>query len=410
VTGRAPPSARRDLAAITIDGALFSVMAGAGQTYLQPFALALGHSDVVGGLIATVPMVGGAFLQLAGPRLVVRLGSQKRFVVLASTVQALSWLPLAAGAWHGSLGVTLLFAIATVYWACGIGAGPAWTSWVETIIPPRLRGRYLGRRQALCQAVLFVSLVGAGVALESADAAGHALRAFAWLFVVSAAARLASVLTLTTQSEPLPLPPGVRHVGVVEIVRRIPGELGLQRLFCVVPVILAVQIAEPFLAPYVLRALHADYSTYLVLVAASFLGRIVALPFAGSLAHRHGAPRVLMAGVVGLCPVALLWTVSDDVAWLVAVQLTAGLAWGAFELGNFLVFFEAVPHRERTGVITTYFLASAVATVAGSLLGGQLLAGFGTDRSAYLIVFAVSTLARVASLRLARPLVAAAPA
>ena len=395
---------RRDLRAIVLDGAAFSVMLGAGQSYLQPFALALGHSDVVGGLIATVPMVGGAFLQLVGPRLVVRLGSQKRWVVLTSVVQALSWLPLAVGAWRGSLGVFALFAVATVYWATGIGAGPAWTSWVETIIPVRLRARFMGRRQAVCQAVLLVTLVAAGWALDRADAAGTTLRAFAWLFVLSAVARLFSVLVLARQSEPVPLPPGLRHVGIMEVVRRIPRERGLQRLFCVVPVIFACQMAEPFLAPYVLRGLHSDYRTYLMLLAASFLGRIVALPLVGTLARRHGAARVLRWGVVGLVPVASLWVLSDSVAWLVAVQLAAGAAWAAYELGNFLVFFEAVPHRERTGVITCYFLASSLATVLGSLVGGQILAALDADLVAYTVVFVTSTVARIGALRAVRPL------
>lgn len=400
-----PPSAvRRDLRAIVLDGAAFSVMVGAGQSYLQPFTLALGHSDVVGGLIATVPMVGGAFLQLAGPQLVVRLGSQKRWVVLASVVQALSWLPLAIGAWRGSLGVVALFALATVYWATGIGAGPAWTSWVETIVPVRLRARFMGRRQAICHAALFVSLVAAGRVLDVADAAGLSLRAFAWLFVASAVARLVSVTVLARQSEPVPLPHGVRHVGVLEVARRIPRERGLQRLFCVLPLIFACQMAEPFLAPYVLRGLRADYGTYLLLLAASFLGRIVALPFAGTLARRHGAARVLRWGVVGLVPVASLWVLSDSVAWLVAVQLAAGVAWGAFELGNFLVFFEAVPHRERTGVITCYFLATSLATVVGSLVGGQILAALDAERVGYVAVFVASTVARIAALRFVRPL------
>ncbi|MCE9636087.1 MAG: MFS transporter [Planctomycetes bacterium] len=397
----APPGARprrttrNDLRAITWDGAAFCVMVGAGQNYLQAFALALGHTDVVGGLIATLPMVGGAFLQLAAPWAVVHLGSQKRWVILTSIVQALCWLPLALGAWTGSLGVVPLFAIATLYWAVGLGAGPAWTSWVETIVPAALRERFFGRRQAVCQAAVFVALIAAGELLDAAHTGGWTLRAFAVLFIVSCLARLVSVGVLTTQSEPVPLPDDVRHVGLGELVRRIPREPGLRQLFCIVPLQFAVQMAEPFLAPYSLRKLHLGYRDYLVLVAAAFLGRIIALPIAGRMAKRHGSGRLLWISALGLCPVAMLWTAFDHPAWIAVVQLAAGFAWGALELGNFLAFFEAVPHRERTSVITAFFFANALAAALGSVVGGELLATFGADQGGYVALFAVSTVLRL---------------
>jgi MFS family permease len=400
---RRRPETRRDLSAITWDGAAFCVMVGVGQNYLQAFALALGHADVLGGLVATLPMVGGAFLQLASPWAVVRLGSLKRWVILASMVQALTWLPLALGAWTGSLAAVPLFALATVYWAVGFGAGPAWTAWVETLIPFALRERFLARRTATCQAATFLSFVAAGWVLSVADTGGWVLRAFAGLFVVAFLARMVSVAFLTTQSEPVRLPHDSRHVHLSEIVRRIPSEAGLRTLFCVVPLQFAVQMAEPFLAPYALRKLDLGYPSYLALVAAAFLGRIVVLPFAGRMARRTGAASVLRAGALGLCPVAGLWMLSDHPAWLAFVQLGAGFAWGAFELGNFLVFFEAVPHRERTSVVTGFFFANALAAALGSVVGGEVLSALGSDRAAYAGLFAVSTVVRLAAFLLVVP-------
>lgn len=391
---------RSDLSAITWDGAAYCVMVGAGQSYLQAFTLALGHPDLLGGLIATVPMVGGAFLQLAAPRLVVRLGSLKRWVILTSVLQALSWLPLAVGAWTGALGAAALFAVVTVYWTVGLGAGPAWTAWIETIIPTALRERFLARRTAICQAATVASFVAAGWVLSVAEPAGTTLQAFGWIFVACCAARLISVGYLTTQSEPVPLPRDVRHVGLLELARRLPSEPGLRALFAAVPAQFALQTAEPFLAPYTLRKLGFGYGSYLCLVAAAFLGRVIVLPLAGRAARRFGAASVLRVGVLGLCPVPLLWAVSDHPAWLTGVQLAAGLAWGAFELGTFLVYFDAVPHRERTSVITAFFFANALAAALGSAVGGQLLSSFGGDLDAYVLLFAASTLLRFATVPL----------
>jgi len=67
-----------------------------------------------------------------------------------------------------------------------------------------------------------------------------------------------------------------------------------------------------------------------------------------------------------------------------------------------LMFFDAVPHRDRTGVITVYNLGLAIATVAGAATGGLLLRILGEDSQAYVTVFAVSSLLRLATVPLLR--------
>jgi len=77
------------------------------------------------------------------------------------------------------------------------------------------------------------------------------------------------------------------------------------------------------------------------------------------------------------------------------VQVLAGSCWAAWELAVALLFFDAVPHRDRTGVITVYNLGLAIATVAGATAGGILLRALGEDSRAYVTVFAASSLLRL---------------
>ena len=71
--------------------------------------------------------------------------------------------------------------------------------------------------------------------------------------------------------------------------------------------------------------------------------------------------------------------------------MEGGVVWAAYELTTFLLVFQTIPHAQRVTLLTWYNLASAAAIMAGSLLGGGLLALLGTDASAYLIVFLAST-------------------
>src|SRR4249920_195901 len=72
---RVPP--RDDLAASIGDAAGVSVMIGLGETYFAAFALALGTGETFAGLVATLPMLAGAALQLATPKILQHRRSYK---------------------------------------------------------------------------------------------------------------------------------------------------------------------------------------------------------------------------------------------------------------------------------------------------------------------------------------------
>src|SRR4249920_2779074 len=91
-------SLRKNLRNSVSDGAAFSVMVGIGETYFPAFVLAMGMGEISAGLIASIPILVGAILQMVSPAAVVRLGSNRRWVVACVTVQAASFAPLVAAA------------------------------------------------------------------------------------------------------------------------------------------------------------------------------------------------------------------------------------------------------------------------------------------------------------------------
>ncbi len=121
------PAARHDLRAILGEGAAFSIMVGVGESYLPAFALAMGLGQVAAGLVATIPLLAGAVLQLVSPLAVRRLGSHRRWVVWCAALQAMSFLPLAVAAMVGRINVVVMFAVVAVYWGAGQGTSSAWS-------------------------------------------------------------------------------------------------------------------------------------------------------------------------------------------------------------------------------------------------------------------------------------------
>jgi MFS family permease len=483
---------RRNLRNCTIDGVIYSVMFGVGETYLAAFAISLGLGDVVAGLIASVPVAVGAILQLAVPAGVRWLGSQRRWVVLCAIVQATSFVPLIIGALVGRMPAAVLFVMASMYWAAAISAGPAWNTWVGTFIPRRVRAHYFGFRWRVCNMGTVTGLALAGLVLywfatpihyQWRQTAGPAVvlsdpaaaqprfvapradlptvlafdpgladspevkglgpqarvetitvappgsralvvgrrvtpgstvtltapgtggrdsdwppRAFAVLFLVAALCRYSCLRFLLTTSEPVPIPERARVVPARELFRRAwHGNDGRLLLF-MVSMTAAVQIAQPFLNPYMLTEVDLPDLGYSILLGAAFTGKIISPPLFGRFARRFGANRLLWLGGIGLIPLSALWMVSDSFWYLLAAQLLSGVLWAAYELATFLLLFETIHESERTSVLTTFNLCNFTAMLGGSALGGMLLRHLGEDHAAYMTLFAVSFFIRACTL------------
>ena len=106
----------RNMRASLGDGAAWSVMVGCGETFLPAFALAAGIGEVAAGLVATVPLLIGATLQLLAPAGMRRLGSHRRWVVLCAALQGASFLPLVVAAAIHRVPAALVFLAAGMYW------------------------------------------------------------------------------------------------------------------------------------------------------------------------------------------------------------------------------------------------------------------------------------------------------
>lgn len=393
---------RRDLCAILSDGAVYSLMVGMGETYLPAFVLALGMGDLAAALIVTVPLLAGAILQLVSPLAVRKLGSHRRWVVLCAATQATAFLPLIVAALVGQIPVLGVFLIASVYWGASMGTGPAWNTWVETLVPSRVRARYFSRRNRIAQAGVLIGFVMAGIALHEGKLRGYEMWAFACLFLASAICRFSSAALIASQSEPEPPRADRPHLSVADLLRRLGHGPDGKLLLYLIAMQFGVQVAGPYFAPFMLRELHFTYLEFMVLVGTSFVFKSLAAPLMGSIAHRFGARRLLTVGGIAVVPMSAGWLVSDNFFYLLVLQAAAGAAWAGYELAMFLLYLENIQAEERTSVLTTYNVVHALSTVGGSLFGGAVFKGLGGGMEGFLTVFAVSFVCRVLTIPLLR--------
>jgi MFS family permease len=420
-------SPRGDLRASIGDAAAYSVMVGIGETYFAAFALALGTGETFAGLIATLPMLAGAALQLATPWALRRLHSYRSWVVLCACLQAAALLamPIAA-CFIGTAAAAWVFIAATAYWAASQATGPAWNTWIEEIIPRRVRANFFACRARISQTCTLLGFIAGGMALRLGKAQGWLMAAFVGIFLIGSACRFLSALFLTRQSEPSRGKYETRVVSLREAIFRTSGDVGVPLVLYLLAVQTAVQISGPYFTPFMLIKQELSYFSYMVLIGIGFLGKVIALPMWGRVAQYSGARRLLWIGGTSIVPVAGLWIFADlfdgwnttltlnlgaaslncpisgKMIYLGAVQLVSGLVWAAYELAMLLMFFEAIPRQDRASVLTFYNFGNAAALVVGGLIGAAILQLGSESHTAYLVLFGASSLARLCTVWLLR--------
>lgn len=391
---------QRDMQASLADGAGYGGMMGFGENYLAAFALALGLGELMAGLVASVPMLAGGIMQTISPWAIRRIGSHKRWVVCCAATQSLAFVPLFVAAWRGHLSGLALLWIAAVYWAAGLATGPAWNTWIGTVVPAPLRAGFLAIRTRAWQGAVFLGFLLGGIALQWGPKDHGVLPIFAALFAVAGLSRAFSVWMLWRTSEPQPIPSNMKALSWRDMRQQLTEGRGGRLLLYLVCAQAAVQLSGPYFAPFMLEKLQFSYGSYVLLISVAYLSKVLTLQIWGRVAQRIGAPRLLWIGGIGIIPISGGWLVSQHFSWLLLLQVVSGAAWGAYELAFFLLFFESIAEEVRTSLLTFYNLFYTAAWVCGAVVGGTILSACGTSYWGYLLIFGISSCGRLIALPL----------
>ena len=162
----------------------------------------------------------------------------------------------------------------------------------------------------------------------------------------------------------------------------------------------AVYLSGPYFAPFILSKLAIPYHHYAMLIGLTFVGKVVALPAWGRLAHYSSPHKLLWIGGLSIIPISGLWFVSQSFVFLAVLQFAGGVTWAAWELAIVLMFFESIPRAQRTSVLTVYNFGNSLAQVVGALLGALWLYEFQRSFDAYLWLFLASSVGRAATIAL----------
>ena len=354
------------------DGAAFAVMDGFTASFLTPFAVALNASVNLIAALSYVPQLVGGFVQLFAAKLVEIVRDRRKILVASSLFHAILWIPLLLIPYATPAQKYLLIVYVTLQTVFAQLINPVWNSLMGDIVPTYERGRFFGLRNRVVGATSFVAALIAGFILNHFSPK-HPFLGFTILFSIAFAARLVSGIFKGMMHNP---PPDLEHAekfSLVDFVKRMDKTNYGHFVIYIALFKLAVNIAAPFFAVYMLRDLGLSYLQFTFIFAAEMIASFFALGIWGSLIDAKGTKFVLYVTGMLTPIVPLFWLFSSNYYYLLVIEIFSGIAWAGFNLSSSNFIFDAVKPENRVRCIAYYKFFEGIAAFAGALLGGFLI-------------------------------------
>jgi hypothetical protein len=364
---------RTSLRASTLEGVAAEVVGAAcGGAALTGWALHLGFGAALIGLLGALPFL-AQLLQLPAARLVARLGP-RRVALVSIAVARQAFLPLAVLPFlpvGPAVARALLLAAVAVQNGLGIVCNNAWVTWMGELVPGRVRGRYFGRRTAICTAAGGVAALAAGTLLDRAPGP----RALAALALVTSVAGAVSVVLMARQHGGRPRPRAAGpHVSLAAVLRA----RAARRYLAFLAVSGAgAGLIVPFSGLYVLRDRALGFTFLTGYGAISAAARVATARRWGRLVDRpRGARAAVAASTALLAASPLLWVAAAAAGpWvLVAEAVTGGVATAGAAVAGLALPLAIAPAAERPAWNAAFAITGGVAFAAAAGLAAPLAA------------------------------------
>ncbi|QRK06343.1 MFS transporter [Archangium violaceum] len=386
----------------------------AGATVLTAWALALKLGPFLVGVMTALPFF-AQFIQFPAAWLTSTFG-YRRVALVAVFLSRQVMLPLCVLPW---LPLTLegqqrlLVAVAAVSAVLGVIGNNAWVAWMGELVPESIRGRFFGRRTALCTLGGTLTSLVAGVVMDKLrppEGVGVGLPLLAALACV---AGLVTTVLMARQHDPAPSREKTKldfHVALLPL----RDDRARRVLLYQVAWNAAVGLSAPFFSFHMLKNLKMSFLTMALYLAAVAGMRMLTAPLWGKLIDRLGAQPVLLACSLGIGFIPAIWLFpTATFLWPLLLDVVmAGALWGGHGLAIFALPLSVAPRKGRPFYLAAFSTAGGLAYAAASTLGGGLASLLPTEFTlgGHLwvnlhVLFVLSAVTRVAAAFLAMRIV-----
>ena len=366
------PRVRSSLIYSVIDGCLWAVMFGFCENYIVPFIFLFKANSFLAAFIQGVLFLGVFTGQIIGPKLIKLAGQRKLLSVISVRVQgiALFLVVLVAYLTRSPLFIILLFFISSTSTNAG---APGWLSWMNDLVPKKIRGTYWSRRNQIIGFTQFTSIIIAGFCLFIFKKIGLERTGYSILFTIAAAARFSSGFFLAKKYEP-PIETGYNQVEfkfrifLQKLFTTNFGKFAMFQFFMA----FSVNLMGPIVNVHIIESLHFNYIQFMFVTLSFMAASFISVTYWGPHSDRYGNYRILVATSISLPILSLIWVFNRNFYIILLAQIFGGFVWSGFNLCTQNYIFDAV-RRENVAKISSYYnIMANLFSFMGVTLSGLL--------------------------------------
>ncbi|NJD77327.1 MAG: MFS transporter [Candidatus Methanoperedens sp.] len=352
-----------------------------GGIFLVAFALELGASNVIIGLLAAIPPL-AQLIQIPSIYLVEKYRNRCKISVLASALSRTFWLPIALIPFIFSPQEGLIFLVIAVllYLILGSVGGCSWNSWMCDLVPMDKLGLFFSKRMFYATVVGIVLSIAAGIYIDYWKKLfpGYALQGYSVLFFLGFLAGMIGVYYLSTIPEPRMMPVNGKIDFLKLILQPLRDANYKQLIIFLGSWNFAVNLAAPFFTVYMLMVLKMDISS---IVALAILSQVMNLSFLriwGRFSDKFSNKSVLAVSgplfLISIFAWAFMTTASKyqlTIPLLIVIHIFTGISTAGVSLASGNIGLKLAPKGQATAYLASNSLVNSFAAGSAPILGGR---------------------------------------
>lgn len=392
-----------------------------GSVFLPAFALLLMAGDLTIGFLASIPFF-ATIAQILGSLIVEKYRQRKKTALVMAFISRILWLPVIVLTYflfdqNRDLLLTLVIGLIIIHHFFGSVSGVAWLSWMSSLVPPVIRGRFFGLRNSFLGIVTIVTTLVGGIFLDwykISFPSSPASWSFMILFLIAVVVGVISTLLLSRQpdiQEPVREPISFQNI----FSGPFKDEKFKKLIRFAMTWSFAVNFASPFYIVYMIRDLDLSYTLVSTVAIFSALADLFGMGFWGHFSDKHGnRPVVVISATMGAI-LPSLWIFTGNSAFslfflIPLLHISGGFFFAGYNLCSVNMLFGMVPRRNNSMFFAQWSMINGVAAGLGAICGGLFARNFSIMfpvlpfdwESVFKFVFLLSSIMRLMSLVLLR--------
>lgn len=360
-----------------------SLAEGLINPFLSLFALSLGATKTMIGLVSSLPDIAGLFSQIFWGA-VTEISKKKTLVILGGMFWAILWIPISQVTNPTSLIILLI--IQSVLSSISI---PAWTCLLIQNSPSYKRGAITGYLNAFSGIGSLIGNLAGGLILNKFGFTPFLFYMICFFGVMSRVAFLPVKETKTRNSFKIK-----NLLAKTFNFKQLKRDRKLMKFIrAMIFMNFAVSIAGPFFSIYTIQKLGGTKMDVALVSAIGVISSIIFYRTWGTIIDHLGKKTVMLSCIIPICFIPFSYAISKNMILVYIYTIAGQISWAGFNTASFAYLSDIIPKENISSNVVMYNLFTGLSQSVAPFIGGVV-----ADMTSIWFVFMLSTVLRVLSI------------